>query len=130
MAVCRGPMDSSCLGAGRQANPDPLILTNCNNPGKPCGAGDPAAFLAALHSRIVDRIAWPWARDWLARHARLGLAMKAGWPVLQLILEADPPPLTSPLLLQRHYREAAIAGKGSGPLADLAASLEVVEVAR
>jgi hypothetical protein len=56
--------------------------------------------------------------------------MEAGWPVLRLILEADPPPLASPLLLQRHYREAAIAGKGSGPLADLAASLEVVEVAR
>lgn len=85
-------------------------------------------FLAALHRRITDRIAWPWARDWLARHARLGLAMEAGWPVLRLILEADPPP-TSLLLLQRHYREAAIAGKGSGPLADLAASLEVVEVA-
>ena len=118
-------MNPSSLGAGRQASPDPWIVTNCNNPGKPCGAGDPASFLEALHRRIVDRIAWPWARDWLASHAHLELAERAGWPVLRLILDSDPPPSASAHLLQRHYSDAANTGKGTGPLADLAGAVEV-----
>lgn len=121
-------MIPSSLGAGRPASPDPWIVTNCNNPGKPCGAGDPAAFLAALHRRIVDRIAWPWARDWLASHAHLELAERAGWPVLLLILDSDPPPPhSSPDLLRRHYSAAASTGKGTGPLADMAGAVEVAQ---
>ena len=130
-------MNSSCLGAGRQASPDPWVLTNCNNPGKPCGAGDPVAFLEALHRRIVDRIAWPWARDWLARHAHLELAERAGWPVLVLVLTAKPPEQgallsnTLTLHLLKHYRDAAkTAGRASGPRTDLAATLELREVAQ
>jgi hypothetical protein len=116
------------------ASPDPWAFTNCNNPGKRCGAGDPVAFLEALHRRIVDRIAWPWARDWLARHAHLELAERAGWPVLVLVLTAKPPEEMcwgySPLLL-KHYRDAAkTAGRASGPLTDLAATLELREVAQ
>jgi len=106
-----------------------VTATVCNTPLAACGGCGSRLFLAALHARIIDRIAWPWARDWLASHAHLGLAVQAGWPVLRLILDT-PPPDASLLLLQRHYREAAITGRGAGPLADLAASLEVVEVAR
>lgn len=128
-------MSSSSLGACLLASPDPWALTNCNNPGKRCGAGDPVAFLEALHRRIVDRIAWPWARDWLARHAHLELAERAGWPVLVLVFSAKPPEqggllsnTLTPLLL-KHYRAAAkTSGRASGPLTDLAATLELWEV--
>ena len=109
------------------ASPCSRVLTNCNNPAGACAAGEPVAFLAALHRRIVDRIAWPWARDWLACYAHLELAERAGWPVLLLILDSDPPPSVWPQLLHRQYSEAASTGKGTGPLADLAAAVEVAQ---
>lgn len=123
-------MTTLCGGRGPAAILTGRTVTVRNTPLAPCADCGSRPFLAALHARILDRIAWPWARDWLAAHAHLGLAVQAGWPVLRLILEADPPPPASPLLLQRHYREAAITGRGAGPLADLAASLEVVEAGR
>lgn len=85
------------------------------------------AFLSALHHRIADRIALPWARAWLHAHAHLELGERHGWPVLVLVLEEeDPDPhLQTPALLLRHYKGAAINGKASGPLSDLAVSLEV-----
>jgi hypothetical protein len=49
-----------------------------------------------------------------------------GWPVLRLVL--DPVPLPVPFdayLLFRHYRDALAQGCKNGPLADLAASLEL-----
>ncbi|MEY3462658.1 MAG: hypothetical protein RLZZ468_436 [Cyanobacteriota bacterium] len=90
-------------------------------------ARDPASFWGALpfwealHRRTCDRVTSPWARAWLASHTRLEPATAAGWPVLRLVLEADPPPPVSPYLLRCHYRDALAAGV----LADLTASLEV-----
>lgn len=92
---------------------------------KPGAAGDPAAFWEALHRRTCDRIAWPWARAWLLAYSRLEPATAAGWPVLRLVLEAEPPPEVSPHQLHRHYRDALAAGCKAGPLADLARSLEL-----
>jgi hypothetical protein len=50
--------------------------------------------------------------------------------VLRLVFTADPPPEASAYLLQRHYRDALAQGCKSGPLADLAGSLELGEVAQ
>ena len=120
-------MDRSSRAEKPAATPPLRTFTFCNTELAPCGGCGSRAFLAALHARIVDRIAWPWARDWLRSHARLELTERAGWPVLLLILKGDLPPLVSSLLLQRHYQDAAITGKGSGPLADLAGSIEVAQ---
>lgn len=118
-------MDSSSGAERPAATPPQGTVTFCNTALAGCGDCGSRAFRAALHHRIVDRIAWPWARDWLARHAHLELAERAGWPVLRLMLDSDPPPPASAHLLQRHYSDAASAGKGSGPLADLAAAVEL-----
>lgn len=86
------------------------------------------AFLSTLHHRIADHVSSSMFRGWLHQHAHLELAERHGWPVLLLVLEA-PPPYWGEAVLQ-HYKLAAIGGRGSGPLADLAKSLELVEVAR
>lgn len=118
-------MYESCAAERPGTTPHQGTVTFCNTPLARCGDCGSRAFLAALHRRIVDRIAWPWARDWLASHAHLELAERAGWPVLRLILDSDPPPSASAHLLQRHYSDAANTGKGTGPLADLAGAVEV-----
>ena len=91
----------------------------------------PGDWLESLHSRACDRIDWALGRWWLQRHSRLEPATAAGWPVLRLVLTAAAPPGTSGLLLMRHFRDALGQGcKGCGPLADLAASLELQEVGK
>jgi hypothetical protein len=92
---------------------------------RPGAADDPAAFWEALHRRTCDRIALPWGRAWLLAYSQLEPATAAGWPVLRLVLEAEPPPEVSPHQPHRLYREALAAGCKTGPLADLARSLEV-----
>lgn len=95
------------------------------------GRDSASDWLERLHSRACDRIAWPWARWWLQRHSHLEPSTAAGWPVLRLVLTAAAPPETSGLLLMRHFRDALGQGcKGCGPLADLAASLELQEVGK
>jgi hypothetical protein len=47
--------------------------------------------------------------------------------VLRLVLEADPPPEVMAYGLMRHFRDALAQGCKSGPMADLAGSLELVE---
>jgi hypothetical protein len=96
---------------------------NSANPQAP--TGETAAFWQALHRRVCDRIALPWARAWLAAYSRLEPSTAADWPVLRLVLEADPPPEAWSGLLHRHYRDALSAGCKNGPLADLARSLEL-----
>lgn len=91
---------------------------------------DHGAFLSALHHRLIDRVAWDWARGWLHAYSHLELSERHGWPLLLLVLEAEPASIGSADLLQRHVRLAA-AAKGDGLLSDLATSIEVVrEVAR
>jgi hypothetical protein len=91
---------------------------------------DHGAFLSALHHRLIDRIGWDWGRGWLHAYSHLELSERHGWPLLLLVLEAEPGGLASADILQCHIRMAA-AAKGDGPLADLASSIEVVqEVAR
>jgi hypothetical protein len=50
-----------------------------------------------------------------------------GWPVLRLVLDPVPLPCAGvdAGLLWRHYRDALAQGCKNGPLADLAASLEL-----
>ena len=91
------------------------------------GAG---AFWASLHHRAADRIAYAPIRGWVSAHAHLEPAERHGWPVLVLVLEARPPAETSADLIWRHYRDALAGSTGkTGPLADLARSLELREVA-
>lgn len=87
---------------------------------------DHGAFLSALHHRLIDRIGWDWARGWLHAYSHLELSERHGWPLLLLVLEAEPGGPASADILQRHIRVAA-AAKGDGPLADLAGSIEVVQ---
>ncbi|MEY3930605.1 MAG: hypothetical protein RLZZ516_2315 [Cyanobacteriota bacterium] len=87
---------------------------------------DHGAFLSALHHRLIDRISWDWARAWLHAYSHLELSERHGWPLLLLVLEAEPGGLGTAEMLQRHIRVAA-AAKGDGPLADLASSIEVVQ---
>lgn len=97
--------------------PTPGVVTDCNNP--------TTGGLSALHQRVCDRIAWPWARSWLSLHSRLELDTQSGWPLLRLVLLELPDAhgfggvVGAELLLLRHYRQAA-----KQPLADLALSLE------
>jgi hypothetical protein len=87
-------------------------------------------FLACLHHRITDRIAWPHGRAWLQEYSHLDLGERNGWPVLVLELEEAPDPHWILPKLLRDYKEAAISGKASGPLSDLAGSLELREAGR
>ena len=110
------------------------FVTKCYTPLASChgvaGRADRGAFLSALHHRLIDRISWDWARGWLHAYSHLELSERHGWPLLLLVLEAEPGGPASADILQRHIRVAA-AVKGDGPLADLASSIEVVqEVAR
>ena len=98
---------------------------NSANPQAP--TGETAAFWQALHRRVCDRMAWPWARAWLATYSRLEPSTAAGWPVFRLVLLADPPPSITATVLHQHYRNALVSGCKSGPLADLAGSLELAE---
>jgi hypothetical protein len=92
--------------------------------------GTDAAFWDALHHRTCDQIGWTWGRWWLQHHSRLEPAVSVGWPVLRLIFTAVPPREASPLLLHRYFRAALAQRCKTGPLGDLASSLELVEVAR
>ena len=87
-------------------------------------------FLACLHRRITDRIAWPHGRAWLQNYSHLDLGERDGWPVLVLELEEAPDPHWILPKLLHEYKEAAISGKASGPLSDLAGSLELREAGR
>jgi hypothetical protein len=87
------------------------------------------AFLSTLHHRIADHVRSSDFRGWLHQHAHLELAERNGWPVLVLVLEAPIPSWHWGDVLQ-HYRLGAIHGTASGPLADLAKSLELREVGR
>jgi hypothetical protein len=117
-------MTASCVDQGGGSHPGKHTVTIRNNPGK---GGDRAAFWQALHRRVCDRMAWPWARAWLATYSRLEPSTAAGWPVFRLVLLADPPPSITATVLHQHYRNALAAGCKSGPLADLAGSLELAE---
>lgn len=97
-------------------------------PGATFGSDAAALFFDALHRRACDQIAWAWGRWWLQHHSRLEPAAAAGWPVLRLVLTADPPREASAYGLFRHYRDALARGC-KGPLGDLAASLELRELA-
>jgi hypothetical protein len=65
----------------------------------------------------------------LHAYSHLELTERHGWPLLLLVLEAEPPGFVSADALQTHARLAASV-KGGGPFSDLAASIEVVEVAQ
>lgn len=84
-----------------------------------------SAFLASLHHRLIDRVAWDWARGWLHAYSHLELGERHGWPLLLLVLEGEPPGCVVATALQTHVRLASSV-KGGGPFADLASSLEVV----
>jgi len=118
-------MSESCRPLGAQAIlPQPAVTKRYKDLAPDAGRG--SAFLAALHHRLIDRISWDWARGWLHAHSRLELSERHGWPLLLVLLEAEPPGVVSAELLQRHIRLAA-AVRGDGPLADLAGSIEVVQ---
>jgi hypothetical protein len=126
-------MDTLCGGHRPLASLSQQTVTKRNKglaPGDTFGSDAAAPFWEALHRRTCDRIAWPWARWWLQHHARLEPSTAAGWPSLRLVFTADPPREASAYLLTRHYGDALAQGcKGCGPLADLAGSLELREVA-
>jgi hypothetical protein len=124
-ASCRGlcPIDSLSRQTVTKRNKDLA-------PAATSGSDAAATFFNALHRRACDQIAWPWARWWLQHHSRLEPSTAAGWPVLRLVLEADPPPEVMAYGLMRHFRDALAQGCKSGPLADLAGSLALVEVGR
>ena len=106
-------------------NPNPFGT----RPQSAAAANQLPPFWAALHRRACDRIALPWARGWLLAYAHLEPGEVAGWPVLRLVLAADPPKnlLGAHELLRRHYRDALSEGcKGHGPLAALPLTLEVL----
>ena len=90
-------------------------------------ANQAAPFLAALHRRIVDRVAQPVMRHHLLHGAHLESSTASGWPVLRLVVDHVPGDWVTALTLGKHYRLAAEgSGKCSSPLMDLAA-VEVVD---
>jgi hypothetical protein len=125
-------MNASCRGPRPLDSLSQRIVTNRNEalaPGATFGSDAAALFFDALHRRACDQIAWAWGRWWLQHHSRLEPSTAAGWPVLRLVLTAVPPREASAYGLFRHYRDALARGC-KGPLGDLAASLEMAEVAQ
>ena len=114
-------------GTQKKPFPHPLGVGIRQGAESPYGTSD---FLRCLHRRITDRIAWPHGRAWLQAYSHLDLGERDGWPVLVLELEEAPDPDWILPKLLFDYKQAAISGKASGPLSDLAGSLELREAGR